>query len=321
MQFLSSIESTLPILLIIALGYWLRKQGWFADSFAGNLSKLILNIALPAGIFVSILKYLNRDTLFSLSDGLLYFSLATILAYLAAFLLVKLLKVRRGRQGVFINVIANANTIFIGLPLNVALFGNDSLPYFLVCYLVNTVSTWTIGAWLIANDDPTIAPDQHKGSFDWKKLFTPPLTGALLAFVFLFADIRLPVFISSTLGYVGELVTPLALIYVGIVLADAGLKSIHFDKDAIGALIGRFILMPVFTIVLIVFGAGTLGALPTMEAHTLIVQSAVPALAVLPILAHAANGDVEYATNVVTTSTLLFIIVIPIVNSLLPFIG
>ena len=56
MQFLSSIESTLPILLIIALGYWLRKQGWFADSFAGNLSKLILNIALPAGIFVSILN-------------------------------------------------------------------------------------------------------------------------------------------------------------------------------------------------------------------------------------------------------------------------
>ncbi len=103
--------------------------------------------------------------------------------------------------------------------------------------------------------------------------------------------------------------------------SDAGLKSIHFDKDAIGALIGRFILMPVFTIVLIVFGAGTLGALPTMEAHTLIVQSAVPALAVLPILVHAANGDVEYATNVVTTSTLLFIIVIPIVNSLLPFIG
>ncbi|MGR6981392.1 AEC family transporter [Testudinibacter sp. P27/CKL/0425] len=321
MQFLSSIESTLPILFIIVLGYGLRTAGWFADSFAGNLSKLILNIALPAGIFVSILKYLNREKLFSLSDGLAYFALATALAYLVAYLLVKLLKVRRGRRGIFINVIANANTIFIGLPLNVALFGEGSLPYFLVCYLVNVVSTWTIGAWLIANDDPTVNSDDHKSSFDWKKLLTPPITGTLLAFVFLFADIPLPNFINSTLGYIGELVTPLALIYVGIVLADAGLKSIHFDKDAVGALAGRFIIMPMITLFLIAFGSGMLGTLPSIEAQTLIVQSAVPALAVLPILAHAANGDVEYATNVVTTSTLLFIIVIPIINSLLPLIA
>ncbi|KAE9530418.1 AEC family transporter [Testudinibacter aquarius] len=321
MQFLSSIESTLPILFIIALGYGLRKKGWFADSFGGNISKLILNIALPAGIFVSILKYLTRDKLFSLSGGLVYFVLATLLAYAVAFLLVKVLKVRRGRRGVFINVIVNANTIFIGLPLNVALFGEVSLPYFLVCYLVNTVSTWTIGAWLIANDDPTVDANTRQGSFDLKKLLTPPIIGAILAFVFLLADIPLPTFVNSTLGYVGELVTPLALIYVGIVLADAGLKSIHFDRDATVALIGRFILMPGLTIGLILFGAGSLGSLPPTEAYTLIVQSAVPALAVLPILAHAANGDVEYATNVVTTSTLLFIIVIPIVNAILPLIA
>ncbi|MDH2999380.1 malate permease [Chelonobacter oris] len=317
MQFLASIESTLPILFIIALGYGLRKKRWFADSFGGNLSRLILNIALPAGIFVSILKYLDRDKLFSLSDGLLYFALVTLLAYLIAFLLVKLLNVRRGRRGVFINVIANANTIFIGLPLNVALFGEGSLPYFLVCYLVNTLSTWTIGAWLIANDDPTLDPERRQGGFDWKKLITPPITGTLSAFVFLLADIPLPAFINSMLGYVGELVTPLALLYVGIMLADAGLKNMHIDKDVAGALIGRFIVVPTLMIGLITFGGGFLGALPSVEAQTLIVQSAVPALAVLPILAHAANGDVEYATNVVTISTLLFIIVIPIVNSLL----
>ncbi|MGV6989528.1 AEC family transporter [Testudinibacter sp. P80/BLE/0925] len=321
MQFLSSIESTLPILLIIALGYGLRKKGWFADSFGGNLSKLILNIALPAGIFVSILKYLTRDTLFSLSGGLVYFALATALAYVAAFALAKLLKVRRGRRGVFINVIVNANTIFIGLPLNVALFGDLSLPYFLVCYLVNTISTWTLGAWLIANDDPTVDPTAHKGGFDPKKLLTPPIVGAALAFVFLLADIPLPTFVNSTLGYVGELVTPLALIYVGIVLADAGLKSINFDRDTSVALIGRFILIPAITIGLILFGADSLGSLPATEAYTLVVQSAVPALAVLPILAHAANGDVKYATNTVTTSTLLFIIVIPIINAILPLIA
>ncbi|HRL34963.1 MAG TPA: hypothetical protein PLK27_09390, partial [Neisseria sp.] len=61
MIFLTAVESVLSIVLIIALGFYLRNKGWFADSFAGNISKLIMNIALPASIFVSVLTYLTRD--------------------------------------------------------------------------------------------------------------------------------------------------------------------------------------------------------------------------------------------------------------------
>ncbi len=49
----------------------------------------------------------------------------------------------------------------------------------------------------------------------------------------------------------------------------------------------------------------------------MIVQAAAPGLAVLPILAEQAHGDVKYATNVVTTSTVLFVIVIPILMVLI----
>jgi predicted permease len=51
---------------------------------------------------------------------------------------------------------------------------------------------------------------------------------------------------------------------------------------------------------------------PGLEAQTLIIQAAAPGLAVLPILATEAHADVEYATNVVTTSTVLFVVVVPI---------
>ena len=50
----------------------------------------------------------------------------------------------------------------------------------------------------------------------------------------------------------------------------------------------------------------------SLMGKTFIVQSATPALAVLPILAGEAHGDVDYATNVVVLSTLLFIIVVPV---------
>ena len=315
MIFLTAVESVLSIVLIIALGFYLRNKGWFADSFAGNISKLIMNIALSASIFVSVLTYLTRDKLMALSDGLIYGALSVVFGYLIAWLMVKVLKVRRGRRGVFINTIVNANTIFIGLPLNIALFGEASMPYFLVYYVLNTVSTWAFGAFLIANDSTEPQP-AHRQKFNWKKLLPAPLLGFLVALVFLLADIPVPSFIHSTLDYVGSIVTPLSLLYIGITLADAGLKSIRFDKDTTAALLGKFVLAPVIMVALIAAGHSIL-PLPSLEAKTLIVQSSVSALAVLPILANEAKGDVRFATNVVTTSTILFMIVVPLVDTLL----
>ena len=54
--------------------------------------------------------------------------------------------------------------------------------------------------------------------------------------------------------------------------------------------------------------------------ETLIVQSATPALAILPVLAASSHGDTKYATNVVTTSTLLFVFIVPIIMFVIPYV-
>lgn len=315
----TSVQSVLTILLIITLGYYLQQKGWFSDSFGGSISKLLMNVALPASIFTSVLERLTLNKLVSLASGLVYGFIAVSIGYIVAFILVKLLRVQPGRRGTFINMFVNANTIFIGLPLNLALFGNKSMAYFLIYYVVNTVSTWTLGTFLMAQDDPTKTKDHSgRGNFNWKKLLPAPLIGFLVALLFLilridFTNIGWLSFANNTLTYVGNLVTPLSLIYIGIVLAKAGLKSINFDKDTIFALFGRFVLGPVVMFFVIMIGNRFFGSMPSMEAHTLIVQASAPALAVLPILAEQAHADVKYATNVVTTSTVLFVIVVPIV--------
>lgn len=318
----NSIQSVLVVVLIMILGYVLRRTGWFDDKFAGTISKFIKNIALPASIFVSVLGRLTRGQLASFAGYLAYAFVAVIIGYLIAFALVRIMKIRPGRKGIFINAMVNANTIFIGLPLNMALFGEKSMTYFPVYYVVNTVSTWAFGVFLISNDDPTKPKEKTHNKIDWKKVIPMPLVGFLVALVFLLLDVN-PTkisFIGSTLTYVGNLVTPLSLIYIGIVLADAGLKSIRFDRDTIVALIGRFILSPVIMI-LVLMVVGNMGVqMPTLASQTLIVQSATPMLAVLPILANESHGDVEYATNVVTTSTVLFIVVVPILMTLIQYI-
>lgn len=319
----SSIQSVLVVVIIMALGYILRVKGWFADSFGKNISKFIKNIALPASIFVSVLQRLTRGTLVSFSSYLIWGFLAVIIGYVIAFILVKVLKVQPGRRGIMINAIVNANTIFIGLPLNIALFGNDSLTYFLVYYIVNTVSTWAFGVFLISNDDPTkTAKTGEKKKINWKQVIPMPLVGFVVALIFLLLNIPILkiTFLAQSMTYVGSLVTPLSLIYIGIVLADAGLKSIKFDRDTIVALFGRFILSPVIMIVIVYVTVRHGVNLAPVLQKTLIVQSATPMLAVLPILAAESHGDVKFATNIVTTSTVLFIIVVPILMTIIQYI-
>ncbi|KRO00147.1 AEC family transporter [Companilactobacillus kimchiensis] len=311
--FITSLQSVAEIVLVIALGFWLRNSGKLGDEFKGNISFIIMKIALPASIFVSVLKYLNRDKLASLSGGLIFTFASFTIGYIVAWLLTKVFKIRKGRRGTFINMFVNANTIFIGLPLNMALFGTKSLPYFLIYYVMNTISTWAVGIFFISNDDPTVQKGDKKEKFNWKKLLPAPLVGFLVSLVFLLLAIPVPGWIDKTLDMVGGIVTPMSLIYIGIILADAGLKSIRFDRDTILALIGRFVVAPAIMISIILLGGRMMGtSLPTIEANSFIIQSAAPGLAVLPILVDSAHGDVDYATNLVTTSTVLFVIVVPI---------
>lgn len=320
--FLTSVSSVVVIVLIMALGYLLKKFKWVGDSFGSEISSIITKIALPASIFTAVMKNLTRSSLISLSTELIFPVLGVVVGYLIAWLMVKVFKIKRGRRGIFINAFVNANTIFIGMPLNMALFGDKAMSYFLIYYIVNTFSTWAFGVFLIQNDDPTVdksaQKQQHK--INWQKILPMPLVGFIVAIVWMLLNIPVPNFLGQTLNYVGSLVTPLSLIYIGIVLYNAGLKNFHFERDSVLALIGRFIISPLILIILIKIGASSGFSMPSLMSQTLVVQSATPMLAVLPILANESHGDVKYATDVVVMSTVLFIVVVPILMTILQFI-
>ena len=309
MIFLTSLGSIFPIIVMIAIGYILRKRHWFHHTFSENVSKLITNVALPCSIFYSVLKYLDMNVLKELSNRLIFTFASVIIGYITAYIVIKIFKIRRGRRGVFYNAVVNANTIFIGLPLNMALFGEQASKYYLMYYITNTISIWTLGYILLEND--STEEKESKGGFNPKKLLSPPLIAFVAAFIVLVLGISVPKPLVETTKYLGNIVTPLALLYIGIVLADAGLHSINFDLDTILALLGRFVFSSIVMVALLKV-TGQFMQLDSLEIKTFVIQSAAPVFAALPILTNQTEGDIEYATNVVTTSTILFVVVIPI---------
>lgn len=201
MVFLTSLQSIIPIVLLILLGYILKGRGMFNPTFSGNLSRFIMSVALPAGVFVSVLHHLHTSDIWNLRYGMLVVVLTYVIAYIVAFIMMKMLKVPKGRRGIFINMVVNDNCLFIGLPVQIALFGQEALPYFLLYYIGNTISVWMVGVFLIELDPlPNSEVDFNNGchkidsinnssvstegkskkpKFDWKKLLPPPLLGFL----------------------------------------------------------------------------------------------------------------------------------------------
>lgn len=153
-----------------------------------------------------------------------------------------------------------------------------------------------------------------------KQILSPPLLAFLAAIVLVLMKVEVPEMITTTTQYLGNLVTPLALIYIGIVLCDAGIKTLRFDRDTVVALIGKFVIAPAAMIFVIVLLAHTGVVLPKAESSTLIMQAAVPALTVLPVLANEGKGDVRYATSIVALSTILFVVAAPIVMMVISLI-
>ncbi|MFT8867483.1 AEC family transporter, partial [Liquorilactobacillus nagelii] len=69
--FVTSIQSVLAILIMIAVGYFTQGLNWFDDNFSGSISKLIMKVALPASIFMAMMKFFKPDQLAKLSTGLI----------------------------------------------------------------------------------------------------------------------------------------------------------------------------------------------------------------------------------------------------------
>ena len=283
------------------------------DKVLAVLADLILKIALPASIFVSVLKFITREQLVGFFGASLYPLITVILGYIVAWGAVVLFKVPVGRRGVMLNTFVNANTVFMGLPLNLSLFGEEAMPYFLVYYVINTLSIFTVGTYVVAIDRPD--GNKHKG-IEWKSLCSPPLIAFLVALAVVALGIPVPTFAQNSINIVGSLVTPLSLMYIGINLQQSGLGTLKIDRDTVLALSGRFIIFPMLMVLVLLVG----GADNTLLKETYIIQSTIPTLVIMPILAAEAKGDVDFATNVVTMTTIAYLAVLPLWSLFLFFI-
>ena len=308
--FLRSISGILVILGMILVGFVIGEKGWFDDKSRGLLAKLVTQVALPCYMLYTITQRFTAADLLKMLPALRFPALSMVVLLGIAIGVARIFAVRQDRRGLFISMFFNSNTIFVGLPINQALFGDASIPYVLIYYMCNTTFFWTLGTYLIQRDGEGEAQFDLKTSL--KKVFSPPLMGFILGLVMVMLQIKLPAFLASDLQYLGNLTTPLSMIFIGLSVSHVGVKQLVLGKEQLLILLGRFLVAPLLMATIVYWVP-----LPSLMKQVFIIQSAMPVMTNAPVVARLYGADSDYAAVMVTETTLATMVVIPILMLLM----
>jgi len=241
--FIRSVSGVLIILVMIGLGYVLSRRGWFDDQAPKLIARLVTQIALPAYMISTITAKFSAETLKKTLPDLRFPIVSMLIMFGLSIIAFHAFRINPKHRGLFESMFLNSNTVFVGLPVNEALFGPKSLPFVLVYYMANTTFFWTLGVYLIQRDGQGSAEFDLKETL--KKIFSPPLLGFIVGVLLVLLNIQLPSWIMKDFQYVGGLTIPLSMIFIGTAIAGAGLQNVHLNRDSLGILLGRFVVAPV----------------------------------------------------------------------------
>lgn len=306
---LAAVLSVLTIFLVIAAGFFLARRKFFTPAAGEIFARTVVNLSLPAMMVYELTTGFTRGELIHGSRGLFLQMMAYLGCALAAPLAARLGGVPKGRRGTFVAMFVASNTIFIGMPVNLALFGPASVPYVLLAYAVNSTYFWTWGAHGIESDS-----GQRFPVFSWnhlKRILVPPFLAFLAGVTLVFAGIRLPIFLASTLKLLGAMTTPLSLLFMGITFSGIALTQLRPTWDMILLFFGRFLLAPglVYLMYLVL-------PVPTLMVKVFMIQAAMPAITQAALVAKTSGADYRYATVMVSATNLVSLAVLPLYMAL-----
>jgi len=234
------------IFFFLFLGLLLQRVKWFPTHIYKFLNKVVIYFCLPAITLYHIPKIKwNNELLFPIGAGWLTF----ILAFVFFHFLGKRLGWSNKLIGCLILTAGLSNSSFLGYPIIEALYGKKGLE---TAVLVDQPGTFVVVSTL----GVFVAAFYSKGSPNAfsiikKIILFPPFIMFVLACLMNIYDYDLDLDIQSVLLKIGSLVTPLALLSVGLQL-NFDKKSQHWRFLRLG-LFFKLILVPFVILVLYVF--------------------------------------------------------------------
>ena len=295
--------SVATLFLMMAVGFVFAKLGLLTKDTQGQLSALLLKVVAPcimiSSLQVDFSRELLRDMLWTLA--------ALVGTYVLYGVGVRLLFRRQPtdtRAALRFGVMFG-NVGFMGIPLIRSVLGTEALLFCTMSLVVFNTGNWTYGTVLMG-DRISLK----------KAVLNPGIIGMVIAMTLYLAQIRLPGPILSAVEYMGDLNTPLAMVVIGAQMARADLLATFREKRLYAAAALKLLVMPLVTLlVLLPFG------LKPMALMTVVILAGCPTAGATSMFAQMFDRDTATAARLVTLSTLLSILTLPLVALAARYLG
>ncbi|MGO4889751.1 AEC family transporter [Anaerobacillus sp. MEB173] len=303
MIFLSILGPMIIMGVICVIGYILAKTNEITDEAKNLLISIMLNVAIPCIILDSAFNTNVGNELISQLTIIFIFSIIiSLLGLVLGFIFARMFNYSSSNARKIAFIAGLGNTGFIGIPLCAALFGPTGALFAAAFDTGLGIVLFTVAIAIIQKD--------YKFSLaSLKQLINPPTISIVLALFVIIFEIQLPELFIQLNGMLASLATPLGMLYIGILiqvmLKKRGAMSI---SQLTLPLLLKLIFFPALTIVLV-----SLTNFSVLMKQVIIIQAAMPTMAIAPILLARYAQDEEIGVIAAVFSTICAILTVPFI--------
>ncbi len=295
-------KQTLTMGIYMLAGLVLFKTGKLTKEGSRCIAQMLLWLILPVVIIRSFLKPFSMENLSALGVSFLLGGVAYGVSMLLSCVIFR-------RKPLDCFSCSFSNVGFMGVPLVTASFGSDAV--FFLCGLVVFVNIfqWTWGASLLRKE---------KKPFKLRELLANPmLLSAAAGFVIFLTGLgdKLPSVLTAALSGVASLNGPLAMMVLGVYLAQTKPKTLVTRGQLYWTSLVRLMVIPLATMLLFAVLPGSADA-----RMVVLMGAAAPVGSNVAVYAQLYDDDYPYACQTVAHSTILSILSIPAVLMLAGFL-
>lgn len=294
-----------PIIVVMLAGFFSGKAGIFNGDDSKKFNKVVLDYALPAALFISIVQS-SREML-AADVKLTIVSLIAIMGcFMAVYFVFRLFKGNTGADAAVSALISGSPTIgFLGFAVLEPIFGTTpavALVVAIVGIVVNAVGI-PVGLSLMNASLEKQKPGSTKGESAWKPVIhaleQPVAWAPILAVVWVLVGIPWPKWASPSFDLIKGANASLAVFSAGITLSAV---KVQVNFQAIVGSVMKMVLMPAVALVL-----GLIFGMEVMNLKMLVVACALPPAFSGIIIADEYDTYVATGTTSLTLSVILFV--------------
>lgn len=293
-NFLVVVGQVVTLFLMMGVGFLLAKQGWMSDETIAQASHLLIFVVAPCIIIEKLQVQASPAMVRSMTSS----ALAMALYYVIFLIVVQFLFRREPIESrvVYRFGMVYGNNSFMGLPLLAGVLGEEALIYGVISMLVFSLFQWTQGVIMMGG---RASPK--------KALLNPGILAILVGLLLFVSGLRLPAMVGNAVGFLADMNTPLAMVVIGAQMAGADILGVFRQPKLYGAAALKLAIAPaVMCLVLLPL------RLEPLAYCACVVLSACPTAGITGIFAELFHRDTAVGARMVTLSTLLSMLTLPV---------